>query len=87
MFISRLSKPERAQLAFVMCASEADQRAVGTVKRKHPGLQPLHGRVVIEITHGTYGAQDEALEALVSVRPATGVRGQVLMSFRVRAHM
>jgi GntR family transcriptional regulator len=35
------------------------------------GLQPLHGRVVLEITHGTYGAQDEALEALVSVRPAT----------------
>ena len=25
------------------------------------GLQPLHGRVVLEITHGTYGAQDEAL--------------------------
>jgi GntR family transcriptional regulator len=36
-----------------------------------PSLQPLHGRVVLEITHGTYGAQDEALEALVSVRPAT----------------
>ena len=36
-----------------------------------PDLQPLHGRVVLEITHGTYGAEDEALEALVSVRPAT----------------
>jgi DNA-binding GntR family transcriptional regulator len=36
-----------------------------------PDLQPLHGRVVLEITHATYGTEDEALEALVSVRPAT----------------
>jgi GntR family transcriptional regulator len=37
-----------------------------------PSLQPLHGQVVIEIVHGTYGAEDEALEALVSIRPAAG---------------
>jgi GntR family transcriptional regulator len=37
-----------------------------------PSLQPLHARVVLEITHGAYGAEDEALEALVSIRPATG---------------
>ena len=48
-------------------ATDEELRAFGP----DPSLQPLHGRVVIEITHGTYGAEDEALEALVSVRPAT----------------
>jgi GntR family transcriptional regulator len=47
-------------------ATDEEMRAFGA----DPGLQPLHGQVVIEITHGTYGAEDEALEALVSVRPA-----------------
>jgi hypothetical protein len=28
--------------------------------------------VVIEITHATYGVGDEPLEAVVSIRPATG---------------
>jgi GntR family transcriptional regulator len=35
-----------------------------------PQLAPLHGSVVIEITHATYGEQGEPLEAVVSVRPA-----------------
>jgi DNA-binding GntR family transcriptional regulator len=48
-------------------ATDEELRAFGV----DPNLQPLHGRVVLEITHGTYGAEDEALEALVSVRPAT----------------
>jgi GntR family transcriptional regulator len=49
-------------------ATDEELRAFGA----DPGLQPLHGRVVIEIIHGTYGAEDEALEALASVRPAAG---------------
>jgi GntR family transcriptional regulator len=49
-------------------ATEEELRAFGA----DPSLQPLHTRVVLEITHGTYGAEDEALEALVSIRPATG---------------
>jgi DNA-binding GntR family transcriptional regulator len=36
-----------------------------------PALQPLDGRVVIAITHGTFGLGDEPLEVVVSVRPAT----------------
>jgi GntR family transcriptional regulator len=36
-----------------------------------PALQPLDGRVVIEIIHGTFGLGDEPLEVVVSVRPAT----------------
>jgi DNA-binding GntR family transcriptional regulator len=37
-----------------------------------PALQPMDGRVVIEITHGTFGFGDEPLEVVMSVRPATG---------------
>jgi GntR family transcriptional regulator len=37
-----------------------------------PALQPLDGRVVIEIIHGTFGRGDEPLEVVVSVRPASG---------------
>jgi GntR family transcriptional regulator len=37
-----------------------------------PALQPLANRVVIEITHATYGVGDEPLEAVVSIRPAAG---------------
>jgi GntR family transcriptional regulator len=36
-----------------------------------PALAPLESRVVIEITHATYGLDDEPVEAVVSVRPAT----------------
>jgi DNA-binding GntR family transcriptional regulator len=49
-------------------ATDEERRAFGT----DPNLKPLEGRVVLEITHGTYGTEDEALEALVSVRPADG---------------
>jgi hypothetical protein len=36
-----------------------------------PPAWPI-SQVVIEIIHGTYGAEGEALEALVSIRPAAG---------------
>jgi DNA-binding GntR family transcriptional regulator len=49
-------------------ATDDERRAFGT----DPNLKPLESRVVIEITHGTYGTEGEALEALVSVRPADG---------------
>ena len=61
--IIRTSNEARSRLA-----TEAELRAFGT----DPALQPLAGRVVIEITHTTYGAGDEPLEAVVSVRPAAG---------------
>jgi DNA-binding GntR family transcriptional regulator len=35
-----------------------------------PALAPLHSRIVIEIMHATYGADDEPLEVVISVRPA-----------------
>lgn len=37
-----------------------------------PALAPLESRIVIEIMHATYGAEDEPLEVVVSVRPADG---------------
>lgn len=33
-------------------------------------LLPLNSRVVIEVTHATYGDHDQPLEAVISVRPA-----------------
>jgi GntR family transcriptional regulator len=36
----------------------------------HPGLAPLVGRIVIEVTHATFGALDEPLEVVRSARPA-----------------
>lgn len=36
-----------------------------------PTLDPLTSRIVIEITHATYSTDDEPLEVVVSVRPAT----------------
>ncbi len=36
-----------------------------------PALQPLDGRVVVEIIHGTFGLGEEPLEVVVSIRPAT----------------
>jgi GntR family transcriptional regulator len=49
-------------------ATNEELRVFGT----DPTLQPLAGRVVIEITHATYGVDDEPLEAVVSIRPAAG---------------
>jgi GntR family transcriptional regulator len=49
-------------------ATEEELRSFGT----DPALQPLANRVVIEITHATYGVEDEPLEAVVSIRPAAG---------------
>jgi DNA-binding GntR family transcriptional regulator len=37
-----------------------------------PELLPLHSRVMITVTRATYGANDEALEAVISSRPAAG---------------
>jgi DNA-binding GntR family transcriptional regulator len=33
-------------------------------------LEPLSGRIVLEVSHVTYGTADQPLEAVVSVRPA-----------------
>jgi hypothetical protein len=49
-------------------ATDEELQVFGT----DPALQPLANRVVIEITHTTYGVGDEPLEAVVSIRPATG---------------
>jgi hypothetical protein len=49
-------------------ATDEELRVFGT----DPALQPLASRVVIEITHATYGIGDEPLEAVVSIRPAAG---------------
>ena len=49
-------------------ATDEELAAFGT----DPALQPLAGRVVLEITHATYGLGDEPLEAVVSIRPAAG---------------
>ena len=49
-------------------ATDEELRVFGT----DPALQPLANRVVIEITHATYGVGDEPLEAVVSIRPAAG---------------
>lgn len=36
-----------------------------------PSLEPLSSRIVLEVSHVTYGDDDQPLEAVVSVRPAT----------------
>ena len=36
-----------------------------------PSLEPLPSRIMLEVSHVTYGADDQPLEAVVSVRPAT----------------
>jgi hypothetical protein len=59
--IVRTVNEARARLA-----TEDELRAFGA----DPELAPLHGRVVIEVTHATYGQEDEPLEVVVSVRPA-----------------
>jgi GntR family transcriptional regulator len=59
--ILRTSNEMRARLA-----SPEELEAFGP----DPDLDPLMGRIVIEIIHATYGDNDEPLEAVVSVRPA-----------------
>ncbi|HEV8649215.1 MAG TPA: GntR family transcriptional regulator [Actinomycetes bacterium] len=49
-------------------ATDEELRVFGT----DPELQPLANRVVLEITHATYGVEGEPLEAVVSIRPAAG---------------
>jgi GntR family transcriptional regulator len=48
-------------------ASEEELHAFGA----DPDLAPRAGRIVMEMTHATYGEHGEPLEAVVSVRPAT----------------
>lgn len=59
--VLRTSNEARSRLA-----TEEELRTFGP----DPALGPLRGRVVIEITHATYGVGDEPLEAVVSARPA-----------------
>lgn len=53
-------------------------RTVNEIRARHPNAseQKLFGLnandIVIEHSHGTYGAEDEALEAVINVRPAKG---------------
>jgi GntR family transcriptional regulator len=59
--IVRTVNEARARLA-----TEDELRAFGA----DPELAPIHSRMVIEMTHATYGREDEPLEVVVSVRPA-----------------
>jgi len=59
--IMRTVNEARARLA-----TDDELRAFGA----DADLAPLDNRIVIEIVHATYGADDEPLEVVVSVRPA-----------------
>ena len=59
--VMRTANEARARLA-----GEDELRAFGV----DPDLAPLESRIVIEVIHATYGASDEPLEVVVSVRPA-----------------
>jgi GntR family transcriptional regulator len=48
-------------------ASEEELRAFGADRDR----SPLASQIVIEVTHATYGLQDEPIEAVISVRPAS----------------
>jgi GntR family transcriptional regulator len=60
--INRTVNEVRARLA-----TNTELEAFGT----DPSLAPLRSRIVLEVSHVTYGAEDHPLEAVVSVRPAT----------------
>jgi DNA-binding GntR family transcriptional regulator len=60
--IARTSNEVRARLA-----NEAELRVFGPDR----ALEPLRGRIVLEVTYATYGTDDEPLEAVITVRPAT----------------
>ena len=61
--VTRTRNEVRARLA-----TDEELRTFGP----DPALVPLRGRIVVEVTHVTHGAGDEPLEAVVSVRSATG---------------
>jgi GntR family transcriptional regulator len=59
--ITRTVNEIRARLA-----TDEELRAFGP----DPGLHPLRGRIVLEVSYATYGADGEPLEAVITVRPA-----------------
>jgi GntR family transcriptional regulator len=59
--VMRTANQARARLA-----GKDELRAFGV----DPDLAPLESRIVIEVIHATYGANDEPLEVVASVRPA-----------------
>jgi GntR family transcriptional regulator len=59
--IMRTDNEARARIA-----SEEELRAFGADRDR----SPLASQIVLEVTHATYGLQDEPIEAVVSVRPA-----------------
>ena len=62
---------ERIVQAAATCCGNTGGVGLLLLNHADPALQPLEGRVVIEITHGTYGLGDEPLEVVTSIRPAT----------------
>jgi GntR family transcriptional regulator len=73
----RLESEERIQVVrFIEQAGHVVTRTANEIRARHatPSEQELFGLdahgVVIEHSHGTYGAKDEALEAVINVRPA-----------------
>jgi DNA-binding GntR family transcriptional regulator len=61
---------EEAGYLITRTANEIRARHANTTE--HELFRMDTNEIVIEHTHGTYGAEDEALEAVVNVRPAQG---------------
>lgn len=77
--VPRLESEERIQVVqFIEEAGYVVTRTTNEIRARHanPSEQELFGidvnGIVIEHGHGTYGAKDEALEAVINVRPAQG---------------
>jgi GntR family transcriptional regulator len=75
----RLESEEHIQVVtFIEDAGHVVTRTANEIRARHPTTseQQLFGidanSIVIEHSHGTYGAQGEALEAVINVRPAQG---------------
>lgn len=75
----RLEHEERIHVVqFIEEAGHAVTRTTNEIRARHanPSERKLFGidvnGIVIEHSHGTYGAKDEVLEAVVNVRPALG---------------
>lgn len=75
----RLENEERIHVvAFIEDAGHVVTRTTNEISARYATTseQKLFGidenGIVIEHTHGTYGAEDEALEAVINVRPAQG---------------